>query len=103
MRLGNVFLVACLFVLLVPAVAQEPAQIGLTEKEDVALVLVETLVTDGDGRTVPDLAQDDFQLSVNGEVLKPEAVDVTCPGGAMDDAEPVMSAWFHSSALTSAL
>jgi len=92
-RLGNVFLVACLFVLVVPATAQEPdhdpAQIGLIEKEDVALVLVETLVTDANGRTVPELAREDFQLSINGQVTDLAALDVICPGGALDDAQPV--------------
>jgi VWFA-related protein len=92
-RLNTVFLVACLFVLAVPATAQdpdqEPAKIGLIEKEDVALVLVETLVTDAGGRTVPGLVEADFQLSVNGQVTQLEALDVSCPGGALDDALPV--------------
>ncbi len=49
------------------ATAQEtPTASGITEQVQVRLVLLETLVLDGSGRTVVDLTENDFQLAVDG-------------------------------------
>jgi VWFA-related protein len=72
--LASVFLVT-----LVPA--QEPE-----EQVEVNLVLIETLVLDRQGRTVPDLTKDDFTLTVGGRAREIDVLDVHCPVGAVEDS-----------------
>ena len=72
----SVAIILCPFV-----VAQEAP----SEEVAVRLVLVETLVMDGDRRTVPDLPREDFELKVNGESVPIDTFDVYCPIGAADD------------------
>jgi VWFA-related protein len=66
-------------------IPQEPLEVGVTEQVRVGLVLLETLVLDGRGRTVPGLTRDDFILKVNGNRVPIDVLDVDCPAGAVDD------------------
>ena len=75
--LRAVFLSIVVFLLFVPATAQEPAR----------LVLVETLAMDVKRRTVADLTAEDFRLSVGGEQASIESFDLHCPVGAADDPQ----------------
>ena len=69
-----------------PAVAQDaPSRSSVEESVDVRLVLVEALVTDGAGRTVPDLAKDDFTLLVDYQPVPIDVLDITCDAGSLDD------------------
>jgi VWFA-related protein len=65
---------------------EEPLEVGVTEEMRVGLVLLETLVLDGRGRTVPGLTRDDFILKVQGKRVPIDVLDVDCPSGAVDDA-----------------
>ena len=78
----------CLLALLMlaPATAQDdPQPVDLEERVDVDLVLVDTVVLDRKGRTVPGLTRDDFFLSVQGQAQNIDTFDVDCPDGALDD------------------
>jgi VWFA-related protein len=55
------------------------------ERVEVNLVMLETLVLDGQGRTVPDLTKDDFELLVKGRAVPIDVLDVTCSTGALPD------------------
>ena len=63
----------------------EPIPSDTEETVEVNLVLIDTLVLDAQGRTVPGLAKDDFVLSVQGRAVPIDVVDSSCPGGAMED------------------
>jgi len=85
MQRYHAFLSLVLFALTPGLWAQEdppqPTESDLQEEVDVALVMVETLVLDSDGRTVPDLTQDDFELIVAGKLRTIDEFDVSCPAG----------------------
>jgi VWFA-related protein len=66
---------------------QAPVDLDETERVEVNLVLIETLVLDSKGRTVPDLTKDDFDLVVQGRSVPVDVLDVTCPAGEIP--EPV--------------
>jgi len=66
---------------------QEPVDVGKEERVRVNLVTVDTLVLDGQGRTVGGLTEDDFELSVQGRPQKIDTFDVLCPQGGLP--EPV--------------
>lgn len=68
-----------------PGGPQEPLETGVTEQVRVDLVLLETLVLDAKGRTVPGLTKDDFILTVQGRSVPIDVLDVDCPGGAVDE------------------
>jgi len=73
-----------------PAVAQETAtDTGVTEAVEVNLVLLETLILDGSGRTVVDLTESDMQLAVDGTATKIASLDLFCPLGPLDDVTEV--------------
>lgn len=67
------------------AAQEEPLDLDLEERVDVRLVLVDFLVTDRDGRTVPDLERDDFFLLVDYREHEIATLDVDCPAGAAPD------------------
>ena len=62
---------------------KEPIDIGESEEVEVRLVLLDAIVTDAQGRTVPDLTIDDFEILIGGQRVPPDTLDVDCPGGAM--------------------
>ena len=66
-----------------PVVAQDTQVPG--DEVKVKLVIVDTLVMNKQGVTVPDLTQDDFKLTVGGEDVEIDTFDVNCPGGAVAD------------------
>ncbi|HXV76338.1 MAG TPA: VWA domain-containing protein [Candidatus Polarisedimenticolaceae bacterium] len=73
-----------------PAVAQDvapadPLELGLEESVEVQFVLVDFLVVDRQGRTVPGLEADDFLLLVDGELVEIATLDAECPTGASAD------------------
>ncbi len=63
-----------------------PADLGLQEKVEVRLILIDFLVLDGRDRTVSDLTIDDFALQVDGQPTEIASLDVNCPIGSV--AEP---------------
>ncbi len=69
------------------AMQDPPIEVGLREKVRVQLVLVDFVVVDRDGRTVPGLAIDDFSLKVDGEKTKIASLDLDCPIGAADELD----------------
>lgn len=80
----------CLFLLVLAgglghAQQDDPLDSDVTEKVDVRLVLVDAIVVDKRGRTVPDLTAEDFLLSVNGKAVPVDTLDVSCAEGALDD------------------
>lgn len=66
--------------------ADEPLPSDHLERVDVQLVLVDLLVLDRSGRTVPGLELRDFLLVVDGRDTEPVSLDTTCTGEAL--AEP---------------
>lgn len=89
---------AIAFILLLPLLcvasaaqttSEEPADVDRTEEVEVNLVLIETLVLDHQGRTVPDLTRDDFRLSVQGKAVEIDTFDANCPVGAVDDPKGI--------------
>jgi VWFA-related protein len=63
----------------------EPVEIGVQERVEVRLVLIDVLVLDHDNRTVPGLEKENFDLRVSGKRTEIETLDVHCPVGATDD------------------
>ena len=75
-----------------PAAAQEQqAPLDLDQHEDVEvrLVLIDALVVDKDGRTVPDLTIDDFEVAVDSELRPIDTLDVSCDAGRAEDPRGV--------------
>ncbi len=92
---SGAFVVALCLLLGWPALAQDdadPSSGGLTEEVKVKLVLVDTLVMTKAGETVPDLAQEDFELRVGGTKTGIDTFDVFCPIGAVPDPKEIASA-----------
>jgi len=92
-RVAILTVLALLLLLQVSSVAQqatdEPADSGTTEDVQVNLVLIETLVMDGQDRTVPGLTKEDFRMTVRGRPVEIDTFDVLCPAGAADDPKAV--------------
>jgi VWFA-related protein len=63
---------------------RDPLAAQLEEEVRVRLVLVDTVVVDRDGRTVGDLARDDFELTVDTRSVEIDTLDVACEAGGMD-------------------
>ena len=77
------------------AVAQQPAEpLDLQQQEEVEvrLVLVDVVAVDREGRTVPDLTIDDFELTAGGEIVAVDTLDIDCPGGRAEDPRGVRHA-----------
>ena len=66
-----------------------PAELGLEERVEVRMVLLDVLVLDRQDRTVPDLSLQDFELLVDGKTVPIETLDRQCPAGSADDARAV--------------
>ena len=65
--------------------ASEPLEVDKFEKERVHLVLIGTVVVDHQGRTVPGLTAEDFELIVGGGVQEIDTLDVFCDAGALEE------------------
>jgi len=63
----------------------EPLDVGLQEEVQVRFVLVDVLVLDQSGRTIPDLTLADFDLVVDGRPVEIDTLDTHCPLGRSDD------------------
>jgi len=74
--------------------AGDPIEIGVTETATVRLLLLDVVVVDKAGTTVPDLTAEDFEILAGGEVVAVDTLDVDCPGGATE--EPRAVAWAGS-------
>ena len=55
-----------------------PLPTDMVEKEEVRLVLLDAVVTDAEGRTVPGLVREDFEIVAGGEVRPADTLDVRC-------------------------
>ena len=62
--------------------AETPVDLEQEEQVSVRLVLVDVLVTDRSGRTVPGLSQDDFTLLVQNRPVDIDTMDAACATGA---------------------
>ena len=69
-----------------------PLSTDLTEEVEVRFVIVDALVVDRNGRIVPDLAPEDFELYVDLRRHPIESVDLHCPAGAVEDPRPAARA-----------
>ncbi len=77
-----------LVALVTPAFSQEaadPIDIQKREEVEVELVLIDALVLDRQGRTVPGLTLDDFEVIVDQEVRPINTLDEICDAGALED------------------
>jgi VWFA-related protein len=70
------------------APAEKPVDLKQAEQVDVRLVLVDVLVTDRAGRTVPGLARADFTLLVQNRPVEIDTMDAACDSGALPDPAP---------------
>ena len=72
---------------------QEPIPSDVVEEEEVRLVILDVLVVDRAGRTVPDLTLYDFKIAgPGGRELPIDTLDVDCSVGSMDDPKAVKHA-----------
>jgi len=69
--------------------AAPPADEPLAERVEVRMVLLDVLVTDAAGRTVPDLGPGDFRLLVDSTEVPVRSVDRQCPVGVAADPTAV--------------
>jgi VWFA-related protein len=63
----------------------EPIPTDVEERVEVRLAILDVIVLDRRGRTVPDLQPDEFEVTVNGRDVEIASVDVSCPIGETDD------------------
>ena len=71
-----------------PQPQEKPLEVGLEEQVEVRLVLIDVVVLDRDGRTVPDLTASDFVVVVGGREIEIATFDRDCAAGAVDDPLP---------------
>lgn len=71
---------------------EAPVEIDRVETEHVRLVLLDVMVVDGQGRTVPDLTAQDFEVMAGGKPVAVDTLDVDCPAGAAADPVAVRRA-----------
>jgi VWFA-related protein len=89
-RLAVIAVVLCTWVAW-GASAQELQPLDVDEQEEVEvnLVIVDALVMDKQGQTVPGLTRDVFLLSVQGQAREIDTFDVICPDGARPDPKDI--------------
>ncbi|MDX1387680.1 MAG: VWA domain-containing protein [Acidobacteriota bacterium] len=75
-----------------PTEQKEPVDSGIVEEEEVRLVILDVVVVDRKGNTVPDLTVDDFAITAGGNKIPVGSLDVNCPVGAMAEPEAVRHA-----------
>ncbi len=87
---------AVLFPLLAAAAPEvpkvDPLKAEFEERAAVRLVILDTVVVDADGRTVPGLTLDDFELTVDGKPRPLDTLDLVCAAGGVDDPRGVRRA-----------
>jgi VWFA-related protein len=76
-----------IFLALAALLSDQPRDVGLKEKVEVRLVLVDFCVVDDDDRTVPGLTQADFELRVDGKPTEIETLDHACAAGAVEEPQ----------------
>jgi VWFA-related protein len=79
-------LILVLLASVVPAVEEDPADSGITERVDVQLVLLDVTVMDRKRELVMGLTRDDFVLRVDNRRVPIVSLDMDCPDGPV--AEP---------------
>jgi len=67
----------------VPLLAQEddatpPLEVDKTERAEVRLVLLDTVVIDSDGNPVAGLRKEDFEIRFAGEIVAPDVLETRC-------------------------
>jgi VWFA-related protein len=75
-----------------PALTQEktePLETELTEEVEVRYVILDTLVLDSKGNSVPDLVPEDFELYLDRRPHPVATVDINCPEGAFEEPKAV--------------
>lgn len=70
----------------------EPLRVDVLERATVRLVVVDVVVVDKDGRTVPGLQAEDFEIRAGGEWLPVDTLDVDCPAQPLDEPRAVAQA-----------
>ena len=91
MRRLSLTLVAATLLLGATPQAQEPTErvdpvdSGIVEEEEVRLVILDVVVVDRKGGTVPGLTADDFAIVAGGKKVPVGSLDVSCSAGAMDE------------------
>ena len=91
-RIGIVVVALAVIAAIAPAVSQDdpqPAASGTTENVDVALVLIDTLVLDAGGASVPGMTREEFLLAVDGKAVEIDTFDAVCPEGAREEPKAV--------------
>jgi len=68
---------------------EPPIRVEKVEEQKVRLLLLDAVVVDRHGRTVPDLTLEDFEVISRGRELPLDTLDVNCPAGRADDAVSV--------------
>ena len=68
---------------------EPPIAVEKVEVERVRLLLLDAIVVDRQGRTVPDLTLEDFEVISRGREFPLDTLDVNCPAGRADDAVSV--------------
>lgn len=71
---------------------ETPLEVGATASAEVRMILTDVVVVDRDGRTVPGLTAEDFDVVVGGRPTPVDTVDLDCPGGAVEDVASVRRA-----------
>ncbi len=69
---------------------EDPVQMprpGVEERVELNFVLVDFMVLDRNGRTVPDIDRSEIKLKVDGKPTEFSTLDVDCPAGATDEPE----------------
>ena len=84
------FLLSCILFLALGLPAStsdsgDPVDIKKLEEVEVDLVLIDALVLDRKGRTVPGLTRDDFEVVVDMVIRPIDTLDELCDAGAADD------------------
>jgi len=62
-----------------------PVDVGLQEEIRVRMTVIDVVVLDRKGRTVPGLTAADFEIVVRGDEIPVASLDVDCPGGGSVD------------------
>ncbi len=68
-----------------------PIAVDLIEREHVRLVLIDVVVTDDEGHTVPGLSREDFEIVAGGKVVAVDTLDANCAPEAIDEPLAVKS------------
>jgi len=72
-----------------PAPPTAPLASDTVERATVRLVILDVVVVDKQGRTVPELTVDDFEILARGKPVDVDTLDVACSNGATDEPDAV--------------